>query len=218
MSNPFGNFANEEKSVRQTSTSNADYVKLETGENRLRILPGSFGELGRPFVEYDRHYLNGKYYSYAGDKSLNPIEQKGWSIFNDLKAEGKEKTDLGKKMFKKFLPQIVCTANVINRADAVPVPKKLTISRALMQKIAKVAKDAGDITDPVEGRDVIIERTGTGLHTEYDVRVAIEPSPLSDDKEMSETLLGQIEDLDDWLRKTTSTPEELKQVADITEA
>jgi len=56
--------------------------------------------------------------------------------------------------------------------------------------------DWGDLTDPEHGYDVVIERRGTGLDTEYTVRPRKNPSPIDD-----EEWLNQLNDLDNLVTR-----------------
>lgn len=55
--------------------------------------------------------------------------------------------------------------------------------------------DYGDITDLLEGFDVVIERTGTGMATEYQVRARRTPSALSEDKNKAQEWMEDSKDL-----------------------
>jgi len=56
--------------------------------------------------------------------------------------------------------------------------------------------DWGDLTDPKHGYDVVIERKGTGLETEYTVRPRKNPTPIED-----EEWLNQLIDLDQFVTR-----------------
>ena len=74
----------------------------------------------------------------------------------------------------------------------------------------------GDLTDPTYGRDITIERKGTGLETDYQVRPSPTPTPISSDPNIQAAILIQLKDLDRMV-KLTPVEEMTEAVADIQE-
>lgn len=68
----------------------------------------------------------------------------------------------------------------------------VTIFKELLMYVAD--PDWGDITDPEEGYDIVIEREGTGIDTKYTVRAKKNPTSLIDPG-----LLDQLRDLDEMV-------------------
>ncbi|MBA7640261.1 hypothetical protein ES703_47926 [subsurface metagenome] len=68
----------------------------------------------------------------------------------------------------------------------------VTIFKELLMYVAD--PDWGDITDPEEGYDIVIEREGTGIDTKYTVRAKKNPTPLIDP-----ALLEDLRDLDEMV-------------------
>lgn len=101
--------------------------------------------------------------------------------FIDQLQMSKDKND--KKLAEAIKPRKRVYMNVIDRdsdsdKDELKVlPVGLTIQKAIVAILCD--PDYGDITDPIEGRDVTIKRTGQGLNTEYTVLPKPNPSPAS---------------------------------------
>jgi hypothetical protein len=71
--------------------------------------------------------------------------------------------------------------------------------------------DYGDVTDPDNGFDISIDRTGTGqTDTDYDVRSRRNPSPLSEDAKQAQEWLDAAKDLS--YVELTDSPEEDKGI------
>lgn len=68
----------------------------------------------------------------------------------------------------------------------------VTIFKDLLMYVAD--PDWGDITDPEQGYDIVIDRAGTGIDTKYNTRAKKNPTPLIDPG-----LLDELRDLDDMV-------------------
>jgi hypothetical protein len=86
--------------------------------------------------------------------------------------------------------------NIIDRADEDKGPLIFTPGVTIFNALVSIINDPdyGDITDIEEGFDVTIERSGTGIDTEYQVRCRPRSSPLSTDKAQ----------IDEWLEKAAN--------------
>lgn len=173
------------------------FDKLANGKNVRRIL----WPKGDKDLCYSEGYLH---FGLGEDGKTSLVCRKT----NDSKAHcpvceyitqlqmSKDKND--KKLAESIKPRKRVYLNVIDRdsdsdTDELKVlPVGLTIQKAIVAILCD--PDYGDITDPVEGRDVTIKRTGQGLNTEYSVLPKPNASPAS----------------------TTLTPEQIEdQMADL---
>ena len=68
----------------------------------------------------------------------------------------------------------------------------VTIFKELLMYVAD--PDWGDITDPEQGYDIVLDREGTGIDTKYNVRAKKNPTALIDP-----ALLDELRDLDDMV-------------------
>ena len=74
----------------------------------------------------------------------------------------------------------------------------------------------GDLTDATYGRDITVERKGTGLDSEYQVRPSPNPTPLSSDVNIQNATLSQLKNLDTMV-KITGVEEMSAAIADVAE-
>lgn len=173
------------------------FDKLANGKNVRRIL----WPKGNKDLCYSEGYIH---FGLGDDGKTSMVCRKT----NDSKAHcpvceyisqlqmSKDKND--KKLAEAIKARKRVYLNVIDRdsdsdTDELKVlPVGLTIQKAIVAILCD--PDYGDITDPVEGRDVTIKRTGQGLNTEYSVLPKPNASPAS----------------------TTLTPEQIEeQMADL---
>lgn len=162
--------------------NNLAFDKLSNGKNVRRIL--------WPKGDKDLCYSEGYIHFGLGDDGKTSMVCRKT---NDSKARcpiceyisqlqmSKDKND--KKLADTIKPRKRVYLNVIDRDtdsgnDELKVlPVGLTIQKQIIAILCD--PDYGDITDPVEGRDVTIKRTGQGLNTEYSVLPKPNSSPAS---------------------------------------
>ena len=94
-----------------------------------------------------------------------------------LKEEGSKELD---KIAARLRPQSRYYVNVLNRRSASPAPLIYGLRTRMMKTLRSYLQDPdyGDITDPEDGRDIVIERTGQGLQTRYEIRIKPKTSPI----------------------------------------
>ena len=138
----------------QTSTTRTTNLwKPQPGKTQIRILPYKLNQ-DTPFIELFFHYdLGGK--SYLSPISFgrpDPIEE----FAEKLKSSGnREDWRLGKKLEAKlrtFAP--VCVRGEENQGS-----KFWGFGKTVYQELLSIIADPdyGDISDPVNGRDVVVE-------------------------------------------------------------
>lgn len=175
------------------------FFKPKEGKNQVRILP-PWNDEGLFFLEATAHYglkKEGRDIPIpCSGKADCPICQ----FIRKMEKGGKEDTKLAKRLASRTKFYV----NILDRKS-----EKVSIwgfSRKILGGLLNRMddEDFGDITDPDEGFDVIIEREGTGMKTSYDVRVKPKSSSVDLDelelldleKEVSRDLSeDEIEDL-----------------------
>lgn len=188
---------------------NKNVWKPEAGENRIRICPYQFNK-ENPFIELYFHYDLGKksYLSLYTFGEPDPIME----FADKLKSIGtKEDWVLGKKMEPKlrvFVPIVV-------RGNEKEGVKFWGFGKEIYQSLLDIMVDPdyGDITDPINGRDVIVDyKTPKEVGNTYgkiSVRVKPVQSKVTEDREIAEKIVhGQINILDIFPKPTY---EELKK-------
>jgi len=172
--------------LQTTNTRTSNLWKPQPGKTLIRIVPYKFNKQ-TPFIELFFHYdIGGK--SYLSPISFgrpDPTEE----FADKLKSSGnRDDWKLGKKLeavMRTFTPVIV-------RVEEKEGVKFWGFGKTVYQELLSVIADPdyGDITDPVNGRDIQIERqTPAEAGNQYGkttVRVKPNQTPITDNKEMLE--------------------------------
>ena len=180
----------------QTSTTRSTNLwKPQPGKTQIRIIPYKLNT-DTPFIELFFHYdLGGK--SFLSPTSFgrpDPIEE----FADKLKQSGnREDWRLGKKLESKlrtFTPVVV-------RGEESGGTKFWGFGKTVYQELLSIiaAPDYGDISDPVNGRDVVVEfktaeETGASF-PKTTIRVKPNQTPITEDKAVLTDLLDNQKDI-----------------------
>ena len=175
----------------QNTTSTKDNLwKPEPGKTQVRIVPYKHNK-DNPFMEMFFHYGLGNktYMSPMSFGRPDPVSE----FADKLKSTGdKDEWIQGKRLE----PKMRTFAPVIVRGQESEGVKFWGFGKTVYQELLSVIADPdyGDITDPVNGRDIMIERqTPAEAGNQYGkttVRVKPNQTPLTEGKDMLETLLN----------------------------
>ena len=214
--------------LQTTNNRTSSLWKPQPGKTQIRIVPYAFNK-DNPFIELFFHYnLNNR--SYLSPISFgrpDPIEE----FAQKLKASGnKEDYQLSKKLEAKMRT----FAPVIVRGEESQGVKFWGFGKTVYQELLSIIADPdyGDITDPVNGRDVSVEfisaeESGASF-PKTNIRVKPNQTPISDEpsvlelvktsqKDITEIYQEQSYDdltnvLNEWLNPSEdSTEEEVKK-------
>ena len=173
-----------------TSTAN-NFWKPEPGKQVVRIVPYTHNK-ENPFVELFFHYNLGQNKTFMSPMSFgrpDPVQE----FADKLKSTGdKDEWIQGKRLE----PKMRTFAPVIVRGQESEGVKFWGFGKTVYQELLSVIADPdyGDITDPVNGRDIMIERqTPAEAGNQYGkttVRVKPNQSKLVEDSEALENLLN----------------------------
>ena len=180
----------------QTSTTRSTNLwKPQPGRTQIRILPYKLNT-DTPFIELFFHYdLGGK--SFLSPTSFgrpDPIEE----FADKLKQSGnREDWRLGKKLESKlrtFTPVVV-------RGEESGGTKFWGFGKTVYQELLSIIADPdyGDISDPINGRDVVVEfktaeETGASF-PKTTIRVKPNQIPITEDKAILTDLLDNQKDI-----------------------
>ena len=182
------------KRLNQLQTTNnrtSSLWKPQPGKTQIRIVPYAHNK-DNPFIELFFHYnLNNR--SYLSPVSFgrpDPIEE----FAQKLKGSGsKEDYQLSRKLEAKMRT----FAPIIVRGEEKQGVKFWGFGKTVYQELLSIIADPdyGDITDPVNGRDVVVEfisaeETGASYPTTK-IRVKPNQTPISDEPEVLETVKTQ---------------------------
>jgi hypothetical protein len=175
--------AAEEQEELDKLTSGTFY-KLKVGRNVLRFLPPKLG-MRSPYVKVHQHFIR-----LPGME--NPV------TFNCPRMMAKSPCPACQKVDQlrstgnpadyaaagDLLPQFRVYANVIDKKAPEAGPQILAYGKKIHEALVQLRRDedaGGDYTDPIEGFDIVITRTGTGKNdTSYQVAPARHSTKLED--------------------------------------
>ena len=217
------------KRLNQLQTTNnrtSSLWKPQPGKTQIRIVPYAFNK-DNPFIELFFHYnLNNR--SYLSPISFgrpDPIEE----FAQKLKGSGsKEDYQLSRKLEAKMRT----FAPVIVRGEEKQGVKFWGFGKTVYQELLSIIADPdyGDITDPVNGRDVSVEfitaeESGASF-PKTNIRVKPNQTPISEDPDVLEVVKTQqdikeiyqelsyddlTEVLNEWLNPSEDSSEEEEQ-------
>ena len=218
------------KRLNQLQTTNnrtSSLWKPQPGKTQIRIVPYEFNK-DNPFIELFFHYnLNNR--SYLSPISFgrpDPIEE----FAQKLKGSGnKEDYQLSKKLEAKMRT----FAPVIVRGEESQGVKFWGFGKTVYQELLSIIADPdyGDITDPVNGRDVVVEfisaeESGASF-PKTNIRVKPNQTPISDEPSVLEKVKTSQKDiteiyqeqsyedltnvLNEWLNPSEEPAEEEKE-------
>ena len=182
------------KRLNQLQTTNnrtSSLWKPQPGKTQIRIVPYAFNK-DNPFIELFFHYnLNNR--SYLSPTSFgrpDPIEE----FAQKLKGSGsKEDYQLARKLEAKMRT----FAPVIVRGEEKQGVKFWGFGKTVYQELLSIIADPdyGDITDPVNGRDVVVEfitaeESGASF-PKTNIRVKPNQTPISDEPDVLELVKTQ---------------------------
>jgi len=183
-----------------------------SGQKRLRILPTPDGSSPFKEVWYHEVQVEGKwnkiYDPGKNDNERSPLTE----IHDELMSTGKESD---KELAKAYKPRKFYIVKVIDRDNEAGGVKFWRFkhnykNEGILDKIIPIWKAKGDITDPVNGRDLIIElaKAKTPKGATYTVIQTVmhdDPSPVHTD---AETAKSWVEDPLTWADVYSKKPVE----------
>ena len=182
-------------SISNTNNKTQLIWKPKPGKQVVRIVPYKY-QTDNPFIELKFHYnINNK--TYLSPDSFNrpdPIVE--WS--NRMKKTGnKEDWQLGRKME----PKMRTYAPILVRGEESEGIKFWGFGKNVYQEILSIINDPdyGDITDPVNGRDIVVEfRTAEDSGKSFpETTIRVKPNAtIAIDVSQKEILAQQVNILD----------------------
>ena len=181
--------------LQTSSTRTTNLWKPQPGKTQIRILPYKLNT-DTPFIELFFHYdLGGK--SYLSPTSFgrpDPIEE----FADKLKQSGnREDWRMGKKLEAKLRT----FAPVVVRGEEQGGTKFWGFGKTVYQELLSIIADPdyGDISDPINGRDVVVEfktaeETGASF-PKTSIRVKQNQTPITKNKAVLTNLLDDQKDI-----------------------
>lgn len=174
------------------------FLKVGEGKTQLRFLPGRPGQKGI-FPWYEHFYTND-----AGQQvnHVCPLKSGGLKCAvcereTAMKAKAKNRVDQMKA--REYEANGRFHSNVVDRADQEKGVQIYAFGIGVMNDLLKIAQDeaaGGKFWDPVNGFDIVVDRTGKGKNdTKYKILPARNTTPLSKDPELAATWMEERMDL-----------------------
>jgi hypothetical protein len=182
------------------------------GQRRLRILPTPDGSSPFKEVWYHEIQVDGKFQKFydpgKNDNERSPLNE----VYEELRSTGK---DSDKELAKQYLSRKFYIVKVIDRdneSDGVKFWrfKHNYKNEGILDKIIPIWRAKGDITDPDNGRDIILELTKAktpkgATYTVIQTVMYDDPAPVHENKESANTW---IKDELTWEDVYSKKPEE----------
>lgn len=184
----------------------------EAGEHRVRILPWPDND-GQPFLE--RWF----YYNIGSNPGILTLHQFGeqdpiQEIINDLRNQGQKGDKEAYELAKRLYPKMRAYAPIIIRGQEAEGVKLWSFGKRVYESILRIMldEDYGDITDPLEGRDikVTLSKPPGNQWFQTDVMPTGKDSPLSTKKSEMKEWLDNMPDLDEIYTKKSY--DEIKKI------
>jgi len=201
---------NKLNKLQATSSNKENFWKPEPGKQVVRIVPYKHNK-DNPFIELYFHYNLGNNKTYISPVSFgrpDPVEE----FANKLKSTGnKDEWIQGKRLEPKMRTYVP----VVVRGKENEGVKFWGFGKTVYQELLSVIADPdyGDITDPMIGRDIGIERqTPAEAGNQYGkttVRVKPNQTPITEDKVMLESIFENQTELTELYNEPTY--DELKE-------
>jgi hypothetical protein len=182
------------------------------GQRRLRILPTPDGSSPFKEVWYHEIQVDGKFQKFydpgKNDNERSPLNE----VYEELRSTGK---DSDKELAKQYLSRKFYIVKVIDRdneSDGVKFWrfKHNYKNEGILDKIIPIWRAKGDITDPDNGRDIILELTKAktpkgATYTVIQTVMYDDPAPVHENKESAD---AWIKDELTWEDVYSKKPEE----------
>lgn len=176
-------------------SGSAGFFTPKEGLNTIRIMP-AVGSMDAFFVQVGVHVLteDGKKREYCPAEITDG--QEPCPICEAVNTLYKAGDAASKAMAKQLRKQRTFWMNIIDRGNESAGPLIFTPGVKIFGQLANLVNDPdyGDVVDPDNGFDLVIDRKGTGMDTEYDVRARRNPSTLGDDESV-ESWMNSAKDL-----------------------
>jgi hypothetical protein len=175
-------------------SGNSQFYQWKDGRNVVRILPGTNGR--QPFLQFWKHFVkgaeNGK--AWGGACPLKMAKQP----CPVCKVAGKlsRGTEADRELANDMTARGRVIANLLDRSAPDMGPQVAEFGPAIYNQVKDIMKNLGeDPTHPTEGFDLIVEKSGKGLRTEYKVTPVRKNSALHDDARQMNDWLQSAADL-----------------------
>tara|TARA_R110000851_G_scaffold150823_1_gene291700 strand:- start:1388 stop:2212 length:825 start_codon:yes stop_codon:yes gene_type:complete len=188
--------------TKRNSATSTDVVKLEEGENVIRITPYKF-DPDMPFQELHFHYaVGGK--TFLCPKRMKqedcPICDMATEAWNEFTSTNEESS---KDVFKKLVATLRVFIPIVVRGQESEGIRWWAVSprttyKEILTQVKNAMSQGIDITDPTTGMDLIVQ-VKKGFNdwlVPESINLALKPSPLTNSESLND-LLDTITDINE---------------------
>jgi len=171
--------AAEDRAELDASGSGANFMTLTDGKNVVRFLPPLQGQ--KPFRKVKQHYVKRPSENQLVIPCPRAMLKRPCPICDRIKQLSGSRSKADQDLAKSYDVKLRVFANIIDRGDMEAGPKILGFGKMIFDELVRIREDVdggGDFVDPVNGFDIIIEKSGTGMLTKYKVAAARSDSGL----------------------------------------
>ena len=193
------------------SRGTSNFWKPDVGTHTVRLLPYSDND-GQPFKERYYHYGLGTrgFISLRQLGKNDPIQELQGKLYDEGSPGSRE-------LAKKLYPKMRAYCPVVVRDNEGAGVQLWSFSKMIYQQLLNIMLDPdyGDITDPLEGRDIkvtVIKKDGFKYPMVDSVMPRGKASNLNDDTATTKQWLEAIPNLDDILQNDLKTYEEVEKI------
>lgn len=173
-------------------------AKMKDGRNRVRVLPGWRKDDETFWHDYGQHFIKGldgqiKAVYTCADKTYG----KPCPVCEGIERTIQSSTDdaVIKKLNEAKARGRVLVNALLPESDEPNKPVILELPVGVFQQILDLMDEWGNVLDVAEGRDVIVNRTGSGINVEYTVQ------PAAKQTAVAPAVLKNLNNLDDYVRE-----------------
>jgi hypothetical protein len=212
----YGGYSLEAVKAEQelAGATGTDFMKFEQGKNVVRFLPPPIGR-ATPFAVTYQHFVQlpgmSNNASFVCPRLMAKRTCPVCAEVDRLRATG---NPADYDTAGGYMPRFRVFANVIDRKHPEMGPRVLAFGKGVKKDLDTIREDTdagGDFCDPINGFDIIVNRTGQGKNdTEYSVRTSMRQSKLADSIEQMNDWIGTQIDVTRYAR--VPTPDELRKI------
>lgn len=173
---------------------NSNFFQFKDGRNVVRFLPGLNGQ--KAFVPFFKHFVKGAEGGkmYGGPCPLKMAKQP--CVVCTVASKLSRGSDADRDLADELNPRSRIVANIIDRSAPDAGVQVAEFGTSIYNSIKDVKRSLGDDpTHPIEGFDIIIEKTGSGMKTEYKVVPMRASSPIHSDARQMTDWMNEAPDL-----------------------
>jgi len=181
------------KSNRKEKTA-----KMKDGKNRVRVLPGWRKDDETFWHDYGQHFIKGldgqiKAVFTCAEKTYG----KPCPVCEGIERSFQSSTDdaVLKKLSEAKARGRVLVNALLPESDEPNKPVILELPVGVFQQILDLMDEWGNVLDIVEGRDIVVNRTGSGINVEYTAQ------PAAKQTAVAPAVLKNLNNLDDYVRE-----------------